>query len=297
MTAKAIRLRRFFSLPLSAKLLVLRRKLGLQRIPLLIRLPDAGWWLARPEFGRGLNDGIWNYEIGERRFLCRYLRPGMTVLDIGAHVGLYTLLAARKVAPTGRVIAFEPSPCERRFLHLHLRLNHCRHVRVEPFALADREGTTTLFVYHGAFLDCPNTMLNSLRRQSWALPCEAISVPVTTLDAYLERHGIGEADFVKIDTEGAELSILAGAKRLLTTSPRPLLMVELNDAVTQPWGYPARIILDTLLVMDFHVFITTEEGFLMPAPLLETYDPLQNVFAIPKERLSEVSPFMEVGDR
>jgi len=58
MMAMADRLRRFLSLPLSAQLLVLRRKLGLQWFPLLIRLPDAGWWLACLEFGRGLNDHI-----------------------------------------------------------------------------------------------------------------------------------------------------------------------------------------------------------------------------------------------
>jgi FkbM family methyltransferase len=282
---------KFLSLPLSAQLLVLRRKLGLQRFPLIIRLPDAGYWLARPEFGRGLNDRIWHYEIGERRFLCRYLRPGMTVLDIGAHVGLYTLLAARKVTPNGCVIAFEPSPRERRFLHLHLRLNRCHHVKVEPFALADQEGEMTLFVYRGAFSNCGNTMLNSLRQQSWALPCEAISVPVTTLDAYLTRHGIRKVDFVKMDTEGAELSILAGAKRLLTTPPRPLFMVELNDSVTQPWGYPSSAILDTLLAMDFHAFTATEDGFLVPAPLLERYE-LLNLIAVPNERLDEVNPFV-----
>ncbi|MFA0761035.1 MAG: hypothetical protein HZLCBSQH_001139 [Candidatus Fervidibacterota bacterium] len=289
MMAMADGLRRFLSLPLSAQLLVLRRKLGLQWFPMLIRLPDAGWWLAHPEFGRGLNDRIWHYEIGERRFLCRYLRPGMTVLDIGAHVGLYTLLAARKVAPNGRVIAFEPSPRERRFLRLHLRLNRCCYVKAEPFALADQEGAMPLFVYRGAFRDCGNTMLNSLRQQSWALPCKAISVPVTTLDAYLTRH----ESFVKMDTEGAELSILAGAKRLLTTPPRPLLMVELNDAVTQPWGYPARAILDTLLAMDFHAFTATEDGFLVPAPLLERYE-LLNLIAVPNERLDEVNPLVKV---
>jgi hypothetical protein len=110
---------------------------------------------------------------------------------------------------------------------------------------------------------------------------------VTTLDAYLTRHGIRKVDFVKMDTEGAELSILAGAKRLLTTPPRPLLMVELNDSVTQPWGYPARAILETLTSYDFCAFIATKEGFLTPAPLLEHYE-LLNVFVIPKERLNEV---------
>jgi FkbM family methyltransferase len=240
-----------------------------------------------------LNDRIWHYEIGERRFLCRYLRPGMTVLDISAHVRLYTLLIARKVTPKGCVIAFEPSPPERRFLHLHLRLNRCHHVKVEPFALADQEGTMILFVYRGAFLDCANTMLNSLRQQSWALPCEAISVPATTLDTYLTRHDIRKVDFVKMDTEGAELSILAEAKRLLTAPPRPLL-VELNDAVTQPWGYPARAILDTLLAIDFHAFITTEEGFLSPTLCWKPADPLPKIIAVLKERLSEISPIMGV---
>lgn len=292
MKIPGVGLKRFLTLPLSAKLLVLRRKLRLQRMPLLVRLPDAGWWLAHPQFGRGLNDRIWHYEIGERRFLSRYLQPGMTVIDIGAHVGLYTLLAARKVSPNGRVIAFEPSPRERTFLHLHLLMNRCPNVQVEPFALADQKGSMTLFIYNSTSLELGNTMLNSLRRQAWELPCRAISVPVTTLDAYLSERGIDRVDFVKIDTEGAEASILAGAKRFLTSRLRPLLMVELNDAVTKPWGYPARTILDTLLALDFHAFTATEDGFLSPTLSQKCYEMAQNVFAVPSERLKEVKPLV-----
>lgn len=102
---KIVRIAQFLKLPFSPKLLVLRRKLGLsQYIPLLVHLPDIGWWIADPKYRSELNDWVWNYEIRERGFLVRWLRKGMNVLDIGAHAGFYTLLAARCVYPICRKI-------------------------------------------------------------------------------------------------------------------------------------------------------------------------------------------------
>jgi FkbM family methyltransferase len=82
----------------------------------------------------------------------------MTVLDVGAHNGFYTLLASKRVGPTGQVIAFEPSPRERQRLLSNLWINGCSNVIVEPVALADEDSVATLFVVSGAETGC-----NSLR--------------------------------------------------------------------------------------------------------------------------------------
>jgi len=109
-------------------------------LPLPCRLPYGGWWLAADDVA---GDAVFtgNFEMGERRFLERFLKPGMTMLDIGAHHGFYTILAAKKVGPTGKVIAFEPSPRERRRLLFHLRLNRLMaRVTASPLALGKETG-------------------------------------------------------------------------------------------------------------------------------------------------------------
>ena len=107
----------------------LRWSASVARIPRLIRLPFGVWWVLRNDnVGVPLRTGI--FETAELAFVDRFLRPGMTVLDVGAHHGLYTLLASKRVGKHGRVISFEPSPREGRALRLHLLLNRCRNVVV-----------------------------------------------------------------------------------------------------------------------------------------------------------------------
>jgi len=90
----------------------------LPSLPLPVRLPYGGWWLARnDECSAAVFTG--NFEPSEYRFVERFVKQSMTVLDIGAHNGFYTLLAAKKVGPAGKVIAFEPSPRERARLRIH----------------------------------------------------------------------------------------------------------------------------------------------------------------------------------
>src|SRR5260370_10716997 len=75
--------------------------------PAPLRLPFGAWWLVRNDnAGRPITEG--KFETAELAFVKRFLKPGMTVLDLGAHHGLYTLLASKCVGRDGRVIAFEP---------------------------------------------------------------------------------------------------------------------------------------------------------------------------------------------
>jgi FkbM family methyltransferase len=191
----------------------------LRKLPLPIRLSWGGWWLAS-------NDVISNrlrvgkpFEEAEQKFLLRFLQPGMTVVDLGAHYGLYTLLASRKVGENGRVFAFEPSERENRKLRQHVRLNRVHNVKVETFAVGAQDGTAELYVCMGQ-----STSFNSLRPPAVEEQTRRVEVPLVKLDTYLAQAGIETVDFVKLDVEGAELDVLKGADRLLSGDARPVFL-------------------------------------------------------------------------
>src|SRR5271154_2165133 len=119
--------------------------------PVPLRLPFGAWWLVRRD-NAGLPISQGQFESSATAFLSRFLQPGMTVLDIGAHHGLYTLLASKRVGPQGKVFSFEKSTRERTALLQHLRINHCANVVVEPFAVGATNGNLNLC----ALSDLPN---------------------------------------------------------------------------------------------------------------------------------------------
>jgi FkbM family methyltransferase len=276
------RIGRFFSSPMKSKYITiaLRARRVFPEMAIPLRLPFGAWWLA----GKGALDHelMYNgFEETEVRFVQRLLRPGMTVLDIGAHHGLYTLLTAKRVGKGGRVIAFEPSPRECRRLAKHVRVNRCRNVEVEACAVGDQSGEAELFVVDG-FRDWGN----SLRPPAVPEPTRLVRVPVRKLDDVLAEHGIEHVDFIKLDAEGGELAVLEGAKRLLQSAPRPAILAEVEDVRTRPWGYPAREIMQLLARWNYRWFALSEMGSLYPAsPDAESYD--SNYVALPDERAEE----------
>ena len=289
----ARRVGRFLASPLKAKYITmaLRARRVFPEMPIPLRLPYGAWWLA--EKGALDHELMYNgFEETEMRFVRRPLRLGMTVLDIGAHHGLYTLLAAKGVGRRGRVIAFEPSPRERRRLANHVRLNRCRNVEVEACALGNESGEAELFLVDG-FRDWGN----SLRPPAVAEPTRKVSVPVRRLDDVLAELGVEHVDFIKLDTEGGELAVLEGARKLLQTAPRPAILAEVEDVRTRPWGYPAREIMQLLARWNYRWFALSEMGTLYPAsPDDESYD--ANFVALPHERAEEFQQMLaEPRDR
>lgn len=253
-------------------------------IPLPVRLPYGGWWLAVNDV---CSDAVFvgNFEEDDAEFVNRFLRAGMTFVDVGAHHGFYTMLAARKVGMAGQVIAFEPSPRERERLSRHIKLNRLQaNTRLSPFALGCDGGSAALYVVSGRDTGC-----NSLRPPSVLEPTAVLKVKKTTLDGFLAAERIGRVDFVKIDAEGAELSVLMGATRLLTIVPRPLIMVEVDDGRAAPWGHSGSDVYDLVLEHKYQWFVTASRGALVPISRRERYD--RNLVAVPQERLTEVRGF------
>ena len=275
------RAHRFLTSPPGVKwLLIARRfKRWFPGLPLPVQLRFGAWWLIR---GGALDSGILSggFENPEARFVRRFLKPGMVVVDAGAHHGLYTLLGSICVGELGVVFAFEPSPRERIRLREHVRLNGCSNVRIESLALGPSRREEDMFLVEGSEDYC-----NSLRPPVVQAGTTRVRVNVTSLDDFF-CHG-ERVDFVKLDVEGAELGVLQGAQRLLSAKPRPVLLVEVFDIRTQPWGYHAREIVSSLAVKEYCWFGLLDDGGLTKvSPDLQRYD--CNLVAIPNERVSEV---------
>jgi len=210
----------------------------------------------------------------------------MTFFDIGAYHGIYTVLAAKRMGETGSVAAFEPSRRELRRLAFHLRLNGLSSVGLVPCAVGSEEGDVTFFTVLAR-----NAMRNGLRAPLCADAVETVVVHKKTMDNYLEQSGTTAVDLVKIDTEGAELEVFRGAQRLLTQL-RPLVICEVLDSSTEPWGYPARDIVSRLQGHGYGWFDIQRDGSLLPHSLREEYPEVRNYLAVPEEKLDRVREFI-----
>lgn len=164
-----------------------------------------------------LEQGKWFEK--EIEFVYRYATSGMTALDIGANVGVYTLPLAKLVGPTGQVIAYEPGTLNRQHLERSLALNQCGNVVVSGAALSDCVGTGLLQIESSGELN----QLVAQRNDSKAVE----SVEVSTLDAELDRFDWAQVDFMKIDAEGHEAAILKGGQRFFKRYS-PLIMFEIK---------------------------------------------------------------------
>jgi FkbM family methyltransferase len=242
------------------------------------------WWSYFPASfspDRGAFE-YWGDDIGDLRFLWNFLEEGMTFLDVGAHHGLYSIIAAKKLGRDGRVIAFEPSPRERQRMQLHLRHNGAGLVTLEPYALAAEVGVASLSLVVDGF-----TTMNSLRTPALDQVTKQVKVETMTLDTYLRREQIERVDLMKIDTEGGELDAFRGGDNLLRRI-RPVIICEVLDLVTRSWGYAASDIMNLLRTYDYEWFDILADGSTRPHQPVEEYMGVKNYLAVPQEKKSLV---------
>ncbi len=263
----------------------LRSRFAFLNAPVPCRLPYGGWFLA---YGDTIGLRVlWgalsghSYADHEWRFFLRFLRPGMTVFDIGANQGYFTILASRALGASGKVFAFEPAPPEFLKLRTNLRINRCRNVVAESQAIGCSRGRTEFHLcldYQGSF--------SSIRQQARDVTSrrELIEVPITMLDEYVRENNLESVDLIKVDAEGGELDALKGATQVLRQL-RPAVLCELADVRTRPWGYAARDIYSYLISFGYRWYRFTDLGNLVPAVPQESYDPFwENLVGLPQEK-------------
>jgi FkbM family methyltransferase len=280
------RLWRFAKSPARAKYITMamraRRRFTGMAIPL--RLRYGAWWLAEES---ALDEKLIHgeFEGAELKFVERYLERGMTAVDIGAHHGLYTVLAAKCVGREGKVLAFEPSERECARLRKHLRMNRCRNVQVMQYALGSVEAEEDLYMAGGKHDFC-----NSLRLPDVPDAVQKTRVKVRRLDEALEELATPRVDFVKLDAEGGEVDVLAGSERLLERRPRPVLLVEVEERRTRPWNYRGKEIIERLERKGFRWHWVDKDGRL-EALNVEVREFAGNFVAIPAEREGDMRVF------
>jgi FkbM family methyltransferase len=192
------------------------------RAPVLARLGN-GMKMQVPWIdvaGREIYETGW-YEPETVQILSALLRPGMVVLDVGASIGQYTLLASGIVGATGKVHAFEPDPVTYQWLSGNVKRNNLENVTTNQLALGGEPGALDLYI------GSPENIGTTSLRPQYNHSGRSARVDVLPLDDYLERAGVDRVDFIKIDVEGAESLVFKGAKKLL--AKRPTMIIEFEE--------------------------------------------------------------------
>lgn len=157
----------------------------------------------------------------EMEFWRNSIKPGMTIIDVGANVGVYTFSAALKVGSEGRVLAVEPFSGCIRCLQETCRINQLSWVNVCAGAASDRNGTVKLLLHSANEL---NQVISSDAAEN--MSSESFEEATCfTLDSLIEQENIERVDFLKIDAEGHEMAVLTGSQRLLTEFS-PIILYE-----------------------------------------------------------------------
>lgn len=197
------------------------------------------------------------YEPQTTAVLKDIVKPGMVVVDIGAHVGYYTLLAAQLVGTAGKVYAFEPEDNNHALLEKNIASNVYQNIVLTKSAISDRIGGTTLYL----------TALDSGRHSMYHhdLPEQgALTVATTTLDYFFASEKWPRIDLIKIDVEGAEASVLNGMIKLLERSTGLKLIIEFNPRLLQDAGVIPIQFLERLTNLEWEVRLIDEDRGLQP---------------------------------
>ncbi len=188
------------------------------------------------------------YEIQTTKLFKVLVKEGMTVVDVGAHVGYYTVLASKLVGDKGKVIAFEPEPKNFENLANNVVINEVTNVTALRKAVGQEEKRAKLFVSDKASGEC--SLVYVANR-----PNKTIDVDVVALDNCLGE----KIDVIKIDVDGGEIGVLMGAKQLMSNNPNIKVFTEIWAEGLKGAGYSCEDYLKVLADCGFNYIYLIDE--------------------------------------
>jgi FkbM family methyltransferase len=219
------------------------------------------------------------YEEGTLDVLRRCLNEGDVFFDVGANIGLMTLLAAQRVGESGAVHAFEPNPEVAGVLRRNVAINAFKNVHVHEHALGSHESTEVL--YGNREISVGSASL--IKPEHTDDP--GVQVNVSTLDTFISTHGIPPIKMMKIDVEGWEYEVLRGGERLLKSPDAPILCFEYSNTHPVHGGTLSDLYSFVVESNSYRVF-KLQRGKEVASPLVEikTHSELpnhDNIFCFP----------------
>ena len=247
----------------------------LSKRPLEVRFADGFSVLCFTDSGSASNIFYGNqyFDLEEMTLIRRVLREGDGFIDGGANIGVYSLLAASLVGPTGQVVAFEPFPVHAERFRANVALNRFANVTLRTAALSEAEGTVS-FVTN-------RDVSNRIQTRTDA-DADTIEVECTTLDSALAgrpRFTIG-----KLDLEGSEIAALRGAGRLLAEADPPLWIIEWDPGLLAKRGHDPQELLDLLAASAYRI-VRVEKDRFVPATLPKVSG---NIVAVHEDRAGAI---------
>ncbi|MEI6972925.1 MAG: FkbM family methyltransferase [bacterium] len=208
--------------------------------------------ILRTAVGQGLYVACYNFykdrfEATDIGGLARHVRPGSTVIDVGANIGFFTTRLARWAMPGGRVLAIEPDELNLAMLGRTVaRAGLTAAVDIIPGVAAEMVGTLHL-------------RLNPYHPADHRIGNSGVPVPAHTLDGLLAERGWPAVSLIKIDVQGAEIRVLRGAREALTRF-RPAFYVEIDDGALSRAGFSAAELIAEFDGFGYRLFELRPDG-------------------------------------
>lgn len=193
------------------------------------------------------------YETEWAELCRRHANPMRDAIDVGANIGLYTVLLAR-LLPTRRVLAIEPTPDAARRLRSNIDRNEVlRNTVVFQGVASGANGTVQIHVVPGKeeYSSCGEMTHAAIAGQQLV----AITVEAATIDDLVARNAL-DPGFIKIDVEGMEHTVLGGMRDVLSRC-RPIILTEISDPLLQHNGSSSAAVVDTLRSFDYKIYDAT----------------------------------------
>ncbi len=188
------------------------------------------------------------YERETTQEILKILKPGMGFLDLGAHIGFFSLLAAKIVGGAGQVFAFEPMASTRGVLKKNIEINKLDSIiEVIPFAIADNRKILR-FATHPEASDSAKMALASDRED------DIVEVEATDLDSFFEERSWPRLDLIKMDIEGCETDAFNGMSELSRRNPSMKIIFEFNAGNFQAFNLSENALFEALSNLGFTQF-------------------------------------------